>query len=123
MTTEKTTIDILRDAKALLERPNGWTQGCCARNAKGVPTNLEFDEAVCFCAMGALWRAGGFLNPITDKAAAALTRAAFPGLNPRDVAFGPAFNDRKGRTLPEVLAKFDEAIAAEEAKLGLEVPA
>lgn len=40
--TEKTTIDILRDAKALLET-KGWTQHHYARNAEGAGASLAAD--------------------------------------------------------------------------------
>lgn len=117
--TQKTTIDILRDAKALLET-KGWAQGDYARDAQGKSLISGLCERItaegtCFCGWGATVAAtGGRWNQ------------ALPAMDALDAVSGgffPGFNDAEGRTLPEVLAKFDEAIAAEEAKLELEVPA
>lgn len=116
---DKTTIDILRDAKTLLET-KGWTQHHYARNAEGAGASLAAD-AVCFCALGAISVASGG-NPDDDygsAAAYALARTCGGG----STWTVPEFNDAEGRTVAEVLAKFDEAIAAEEAKLVSEVPA
>lgn len=106
----KSTVEVLRDAKALLET-KGWTQRSWARNADGTGISAKSTEATCYCGLGAVAAASSeelqllFGSPVT----AALDRAA-GGLFER-------FNDSPGRTLPEVLAKFDEAIATEEAKL------
>ena len=118
----KTTVEVLRDAKTLLET-KGWTQGTCARNAREEPVDLVDPDASCFCAIGALWFVDGMDSPAAHAAEMALLRVTFHQKVLEQVRVGPHFNDPEGRTLPEVLAKFDEAIAAEEAKLGLEVPA
>lgn len=112
MTEEKTTVDVLRDAKALLET-KGWTQGTNARDAEGRWTGAHHANAACFCGYGAIFAAtGGRFDWGQLAALDAVTDGCFP-----------TFNDAEGRTLPEVLAKFDEAIAAEEAKLVAEVQA
>lgn len=101
----KTTVEILREARGYVEQ--GWTQGEDARDEAGDPTPPEGSRAVCWCMSGACIRAdpgsmGTAVNtPIRD-------------------AIGEywyvKWNDAPERTKEEVLAAFDRAIAAEEAK-------
>lgn len=103
------TVLILRAAKGLLET-KGWTQGSYAKDAEGNRVPPELAQATCFCALGAVRAApyaGGRM-----QAMIALLRAIGP-----EWSNVPDFNDARGRTAAEVIAKFDEAIAAEEAKL------
>lgn len=95
-----TTVEQLRAARALVER--GWCQGVLARNKNGKKCGHRSKHAVCFCALGALYRGGleywsdRFLHDAAEKLGA---------VNP------VCFNDAPGRTQAEVLALFDEAIA------------
>ncbi len=43
----------------LLEDPARFTTEACARDAQGVYTYSDDPEAVCWCAMGAIWRIYG----------------------------------------------------------------
>lgn len=101
------TVDVLKGAKALL-LDMGWTQGAYSRglgNRRAKPTG---PKALCFCGLGAIQRLTGDTSD-HHRAARALNDTV-------PYRCFPSFNDAKGRTLPEVLAKFDEAIAAEEAR-------
>jgi len=105
----KTTIEILKEARELIAKPNGWTQGTYARNADGLIVYPNSHHAVCFCTWGAL-------IAVDEHQESFQPDGAQPALD--DVTNGNfvAFNDAPGRTQAEVVAKFDEAIAAEEAK-------
>ena len=49
-----TARDILIDARALIARPQAWTQGTGARDADGEPIGVEHEDAVSWCATGAI---------------------------------------------------------------------
>jgi hypothetical protein len=105
-----TTIEILKAARDLIAKPENWTHGAYARDIQGVAVPLSDDEATCFCAAGAIFRAGSFpeYEPI-----------------PRHICekFGFAyeatlaqFNDT--HTHSEVLELFSKAISSAEEKQG-----
>lgn len=94
-----TTVEILREARALIEK--GWTQGEHATDAHGVCVGPLSDAACHWCIEGALLRARkgwGF-----SSAWFALIDV-IPSGNPI------GWNDAEGRTQAEVLAAFDKAI-------------
>ena len=100
------TVEILKGAKELLVT-KGWTQRTFARNDKGIPVHIGMKHtATCFCGVGALLHTAEAVDTLYYPAWAALDRAAGEHF--------PNFNDAEGRTLDEVLAVFDKAIAAEE---------
>jgi hypothetical protein len=103
----KTTLQILQEARELISVPERWTQGSYARNAVGSFADSASDEAVCFCSAGALCRVGGAALDTINAAGRALSEA---------IGGGPFidFNDRSSH--PQVLARFDRAIVAEQAK-------
>jgi len=102
----KTTIEILKEARDLIAKDGAWGQHAYEANG-------------CFCALGAInevARGDASAVPASDPAREALARA----INVHYVYGEGAiyhFNDTLGRTQAEVVAKFDEAIAAEEAKV------
>lgn len=49
--------DILDKAADLIEPEGAWTQGWFARNAGGSDTGTNDEDAVCWCAFGAVERA------------------------------------------------------------------
>ena len=49
-----TARNILIDARALIAKPQAWTQGTGARDADGEPIGVEHDDAVAWCATGAI---------------------------------------------------------------------
>jgi hypothetical protein len=99
--------DNLRAARALIEDPKHWTQDDLALNAAGEPA-ISYEEAVCFCSMGATGCAAyrhGYANGGFD-ADEFLNKVA------QMAGFGTIsrFNDAPARTHAEVLAAFDKAI-------------
>ena len=55
--TAPTPRDLLVEARTLIARPEAWTQGAGARDADGEPVGVEHEDAVSWCATGALNRA------------------------------------------------------------------
>ncbi len=52
--TSPTPRDLLAEARTLIARPEAWTQGAAARDADGEPVGLEHEDAVSWCATGAI---------------------------------------------------------------------
>lgn len=108
-----TTVTKLKEARALIER--GWCQGADAMTASGRSVFPEHGGAERWCAGGACAAAAKdreIERPIFRTMLDSLLRA-IPEHRPMTVSF---WNDEPGRTQAEVLALFDRAIAAEEAK-------
>lgn len=95
---------VLRQARALIEKPEHWTQGAFARDALRRQVRSFDAMAVCWCAVGAVGRVHPTDDSTHSEALAALLRAV-PGCS---VA---GFNDAPVRTHAEVLALYDRAIA------------
>ncbi len=53
---EMTPAEVLREAAALIKY--GWTKGMLARDAKGLQCHPDDPKAVCWCAWGAIRKAG-----------------------------------------------------------------
>ena len=99
-------LDILKAARAKIAKPENWTQRAYQRDKNGNSLSVwDAQAATCWCARGAIWS----IDPkgrLTD---------AFKALElsvPDQTV--TVFNDT--HTHAEVLAAFDSAIAAEEAK-------
>lgn len=84
----------------------GWTQGASARNIHNRPTSALNDEACSWCAIGALRKVSD--TRLHDKVAAVLGLPLTPILSLHPLA---EFNDARGRTKEEVIAKLCEAAA------------
>ena len=108
----KTPLQILKDGRQLLI-DKGWTQGTYAKDIHGDYIDPAGSDAACFCGHGAIYAAGGYRGVGTPPGNVAQAELALNAAI-QDAHF-PAFNDAPGRTVEEVLAKFDEAIAAVEA--------
>ena len=87
----------LDEARALIER--GWTQEVEARDADGVEVFDDAEEAVCFCAVGALNRVGY---------SATAHRALKGVVGGEDVV---DWNDSPHRTQADVIDAFKRAAA------------
>lgn len=115
----KTTAEVLREARELISDPKRWTRGVLARDAEGRSTGRGpfVPEAVCFCAFGAIAKVEGRYG---GPAAVFIEReAGFDAEEGNDGGAELSF-DTKPRPAPaqhrKVLAAFDRAIAlAEEA--------
>jgi hypothetical protein len=95
----------LRAARKLIADPQRWTQGTEARNAGGSPTDVYSENAVRWCASGAIFRAA----PNGDAGADALRQASEVAWRTYDLAL-PDVNDQFGHEA--VLRVLDRAIAA-----------
>ncbi len=95
-----TVVDVLRAGRAAIVR-DGWRQG---------PGYFVYPAPPGHCALQALVIANASLSEDRQAAQAALLDA-----NGRSDII--RWNDTPGRTVDEVLALYDKAIAAEEAKL------
>ncbi|QDH83500.1 hypothetical protein [Achromobacter phage Motura] len=128
----KTTLEILKEARQLLEKPESWIKGYYAakRESDGriqVLISEEIDggkgvvvravggtdpRADCFCMLGALQRAGALER--NSEAEAVLRDAIKIKIGFHDQVH--SFNDSPQRTHDEVLAVFDIAIQQEQLK-------
>lgn len=105
----RTAADVLRMARALVERPELWTQGAYSRDADGVgdPDKVNI---VCRCAEGAIMDAYA-----EDEVAAGTTAWSILQEIVGDQSI-PTWNDAPGRTHTEILAAFDLAIGLADAE-------
>ena len=111
-------VDNLIAAKALLEVPGAWTTGWFFKDYEGQHASQK--TATCFCAMGAVGKVKEEVyhgNDIMSTPEVRLLTQCIPDyaankLRQEGQSVGVAnFNDEEGRTLPEILALFDAAIA------------
>jgi hypothetical protein len=100
-------VQVLKSARARIER--GWCQGVWAKNAKGQETSVRGEDAVCWCAMGAVV-ASSTTSTLHTEAAVRFYLAEAVG---KDVQ---VFNDTPNRKKEEVLVMFDKAIRLAETK-------
>jgi hypothetical protein len=104
MSAVENVADVLDAAADLLEKPGAWTTRTCARDRQGNTTGWDEDDAECFCALGAIFRAGkGDVSGADDFFGKALGGLGWGSIAP--------FNDAPGRTQDEVVAKLREAAA------------
>ncbi len=99
--------EVLRAARDLLSEPGAWTPRSLARDAKNRSVEPESDEAVTWCAVGALRKAANRQKALADQAREVvcdvLEREGFE----RHL---PDYNDRPGGILDDVLGLFAKAI-------------
>lgn len=87
----------MQKAWELLDSPNKWTQGACARDASGAPVMVNDPNAVCWCPMGAMIKC--YPAPLTGHVMVAPWRKLQEA-----VGNVPQWNDTNGRTYEEVFA-------------------
>lgn len=127
-----TVITLLVAGRALIAEPGTWTQGSHAKDARGEPCDVESDDAVRWCAHGALdcaaMRAYGCPHetlienfckvPEYMEAREALYRVTKRQSSKRSTVPGlMQYNDHPFTTQADVLAVFDRAIRDERARL------
>ena len=110
-------IKALEDARDLLAKENVWIRGALARTADGIATYYDSPNAVCFCSLGALYKAAKkaevrnhvWLEQEMTSALAITIKEAnpFSFTQPADVI--ASFNDWQDTAEP-VLAVFDATI-------------
>jgi len=101
------TVTILKAARDLIAKPENWTQGAFARDAKG--RSEAIDRATCYCSIGAIAKVArtNLGSPVPAPVLQALGFTSHCRL--------AQFND--SHTHAEVLDLFSKAItAAEEAE-------
>lgn len=98
-------VDALRIGRRLIQSFDGWTQGTFARDATGASVSALDENAVCFCALGALRNVNG-----ASSASEYLWDAADKLFQTSPIAV----NDDIGHAA--VLQMYDAAIAAAEAE-------
>jgi hypothetical protein len=113
--TQVSDADILRYARSLLVE-KGWCKGAYARDEAGIPSTLG--TGISFCAGGAHWKSLMKYNIRRLSAEGHLTSSFYllDEATPRNYVSISDFNDAPETTLDDVLALYDRAIAAAEAK-------
>lgn len=101
---KKTALSVLVKARELLTPPGAWVKNEWARNARGEHVLPDDKGAICFCAAGAIWRAGG-------RALTARSEARFTFAQANGGEYPLSFNDGPRRTQAQILKAFDRAIA------------
>lgn len=108
MNVSLTVIELLKAARALIAKPNGWTQRQSARNSAGITCSVDAKDATCFCLLGSVRRAAIDLGSTVATHAQAVD--LLYDLSPN----GPQlvrWNDTPGRTQAEVVDLLDVVIA------------
>lgn len=100
-----TTLEILCGARELISDPERWTIGALARDCNGDPTYYKYDDAVKFCAVGAICRVNFKFGHVCSNANNSIIELNF--VIESHFSLGD-FNDTHTHT--EVLSAFDRAI-------------
>lgn len=93
-------------ARELLSDPTRWAKGNYAYDKDGVPTWEGGEDAVCFCAMGAINRLADTSADACESFKALCQALAAMG----DNRFIPSFNDDEATTHADILNLFDRTI-------------
>ena len=117
--TIPTAGDLLIEARALIAKPEAWTQGTGACDADGEPIGVEHEDAVSWCATGAInatmYRHARSLDVppalqrARERAGSILTNAVSP-LTLGHYGETTTYNDQANHGC--ILKAFDIAIAA-----------
>lgn len=121
--SEKTVLEVLQGALKILSAKRRWIKGAYGQTATGTPLDEEgvcTDPAVCYCAMGALYKANDCDDETLVEDGANVLRSQLPTYwKNKSVEKGNSnqgtiisWNDSRGRTHTQVVATFKKAIAA-----------
>lgn len=97
-------VQILTDAKALIDTPEKWTKGWFARSANNRRVRQGSNKACRWCVVGAVGVASGSSGSCAARALAALRECCSED-------FIADFNDDPATTHADIMALFDRAIA------------
>lgn len=102
-------LGVLINARKLIDNPQSWTQHKYARDSDGRAVPGESEQAVCWCAIGALQRVSTLINDkrFNQEASACLLAAIKPDSSMGLISVA-RYNDK--HTHAEVINLFDEAI-------------
>ena len=109
--TRRKEVDrILRKAKDLIDTPEKWAKNQMARNVNGMHVNVRNPDAVCFCSLGALYRAAhvlgiGYVRHIGLVDACEEVLMKYTGRC--NLTY---FNDQYDRNHDEIMHLFDQGI-------------
>jgi hypothetical protein len=104
-----TTVELLRAARAKIERPGCWTKGAEARSVMRRPVKPTSPSAVSWCPIGALRLVAGDNQDGFDECLDLIYTA-------NGISHVIRANDEKKTTHGAVVLWFDKAIAAAESK-------
>lgn len=116
-----TTLEILKAARKLVAKPNGWIKGRFgAQKVKGKIVKEAADSHAtevlsglnCFCAVGAVHRVSKNVDEALDLLGQFVPLREFSAAS--DII---AWNDKRWRTQAQVVKLFDKAITAEKSRL------
>lgn len=105
-------MDILREARSLIENPEHWTQRSNARNKNGDVVGPKSTAATCWCINGAVQKVSGNAIVLYTKSVNLLSDAA-RGLFGTTVGFTTINDEREHE---DVLRLIDKAIELAEKK-------
>lgn len=106
-----TPAEVLRAARAKIERPECWIKGDYAVSSSFIEVEPTDNNAICFCSKGALMAVVDEESLEAMQAEFFLERA-IPDTGQREGVI--SYNDRMDTTHANVLALFDRAIALAE---------
>lgn len=106
------TVQILKDARALISDEKNWTRDAYAFDERGEEQGCPNQHSVCFCSVGALARAARVTPGEIERSE--VVKAILAVGNFEEVGYLVEFND--SRTHAEVLTLFDRAIARAESE-------
>jgi hypothetical protein len=114
------TLEILKAARALISEPEHWTQGAYGRTSQEDEDGVyDLEEATCFCAVGAIHKAGNFDVSCTLPSYIGVPFLGDEGLLHYDSVYFEGklvdFNDTHSQE--DVLSLFDRAIARAEGEV------
>ena len=102
---------IIERALEIISDETNWTRGAMARNAFGHSCSPWDQEAVRFCAVGAIYRAAfEMLGETLDSIIIEITETCVLAANGLEHSSIPSVNDHEGRDA--VQAMFQKALAA-----------
>jgi len=112
------TAEVLQTARNIISDEKNWTQGAYARDSEYNPINEAHDSAVCFCSLGAIFKAAGsHLDPRYDAGVSELTNTlgerrakAMQEGKPKPTRNVPSYNDHPDTKHADVLSLFDDTI-------------
>lgn len=104
------TVQILKNARALIADEKNWAQKANARDEDGIEVRVGSDRAYSFCVIGALFRASDMDGA---KDAREVIRDAISEITGGDRSI-TRFNDNRAHA--DVLIAFDRAIARAESE-------
>lgn len=99
-----TPYEQLTEAQKLIQDPKNWTKGAGARNIHNEITGTLSDDAVCWCAIGALDKISG-----NGRAHSQTYGALYYWLEKMDIHSIAIFNDSISTSHEDVMELFDNA--------------